>query len=50
VTGRLTGRSSTPGRSLSGQVGPGTYNFSVAAANTCGGGSAFTTVQTVVVP
>ncbi|MGE3884976.1 MAG: Ig-like domain-containing protein, partial [Vicinamibacterales bacterium] len=49
VTGAFAGTFGTPGRSLSGAVGPGTYHLSVAAANACGS-SAATPVQTVVVP
>lgn len=49
VTGAFGGSFGTPGRGLSGVVGPGTYHLSVAAQNACGG-SAATAVQTVVVP
>jgi hypothetical protein len=49
VSGSFVGSFGTPGRTLSGTVGPGTYQVSVAAQNACGG-SAFTAAQTVVVP
>lgn len=49
VTGSFNGTLGTPGRSLSGAVGRGTYHLSVAALNACGGSTA-TAVQTVVVP
>jgi len=49
VTGAFAGAFGTPGRTLSGSVGPGTYHLSVSAANACGS-SAATPVQTVVVP
>jgi hypothetical protein len=49
VTGAFAGSFGTPGRTLSGTVGPGTYQLSVAAQNACGA-SAFTAAQTVVVP
>ena len=46
---RSTARFPTPGRALSGTVGPGTYNISVYAANSCGNGPA-TAVQSVTIP
>ena len=49
VTGSFVGSIPTPARSLSGTVGPGTYNISVYAANPCGTGAA-TPVQTVTIP
>ncbi|MCC7125757.1 MAG: cadherin-like domain-containing protein [Acidobacteria bacterium] len=49
VTGAFNGTLGTPGRSLSGFVGPGAYNLSVVAINPCGA-SAPTAVQTIVVP
>ena len=49
VSGAFVGSFGTPGRTLSGTVGPGTYHVAVAAQNACGG-SAFTAAQTVVVP
>ena len=49
VTGSFNGNFGTPGRTLSGTVGPGSYTLSVAAANPCGM-SAATSGQTVVVP
>lgn len=49
VTGAFAGTFGTPGRTLSGTVGPGTYHLSVAAANACGSSLA-TPVQIVVVP
>lgn len=49
VTGSYNGSLPTGGRSLSGAVGPGTYNLSVVATNACGA-SAPSAVQTVVVP
>ena len=49
VTGSFNSTLGTPGRTLSGTVGPGSYTLSVAAANACGM-SAATSVQTVVVP
>jgi hypothetical protein len=49
VSGGFTGSFATPGRTLSGLVGPGTYYLNVAAANACGT-SAATAPQTVVVP
>jgi len=49
VTGAFSGSFGTPGRTLSGAVGPGAYHLSVTAANACGS-SAATPVQTVVVP
>ncbi|MCC7180517.1 MAG: cadherin-like domain-containing protein, partial [Acidobacteria bacterium] len=49
VTGAFGGSFGTPGRTLSGAVGPGTYHLSVSAANACGS-SAATPVQAVVVP
>ena len=49
VTGSFNSTFGTPGRTLSGTVGPGSYTLSVAAANACGM-SAATSVQTVVVP
>lgn len=49
VGGSFGGSFGTPGRSLSGTVGSGTYHLSVAAENACGR-SAATVAQTVVVP
>ena len=49
VTGSFNGAIPTPGRALSGTVGPGTYNISVYAANSCGNGPA-TAVQSVTIP
>jgi hypothetical protein len=49
VTGAFNGAIPTAGRGLSGTVGPGTYNISVYAANSCGNGPA-TAVQTVTIP
>jgi hypothetical protein len=49
VTGSFNGNIMTPARALSGAVGPGTYNLSVAATNACGSGAA-TAVQTIAVP
>jgi hypothetical protein len=48
VSGSFNGAIPTPGRALSGTVGPGTYNISVFAANACGNGPA-TAVQTVAI-
>ena len=49
VSGSFNGAIPTPARALSGTVGPGTYNISVFAANSCGNGPA-TAVQTVTIP
>ena len=49
VTGAFVGDVPTTTRSLSGSVGPGTYNVRVRAVNPCGSGSA-TAVQTVTIP
>ncbi|MEZ5284761.1 MAG: Ig-like domain-containing protein [Vicinamibacterales bacterium] len=49
VSGSFTATLATPGRTLNGLVGPGTYHLSVAAANACGTSAASAT-QTVVVP
>jgi Bacterial Ig domain len=49
VTGSFVVSVPTPSRSLSGGVGPGTYNLSVVALNPCGP-SAPTELQTVIVP
>lgn len=49
VSGAFSGSFATPGRAVSGAVGPGSYTLSVAAANACGT-SAPTPPQTVVVP
>jgi hypothetical protein len=49
VTGSFVGSLPTTGRTLSGAVGPGTYNLSVVASNACGSSPA-TAVQSVVVP
>jgi hypothetical protein len=49
VTGAYTGRFPTTARTLSGAVGPGTYNVSVRAGNPCGN-SAFTAAQTITIP
>ena len=49
VTGAFNGSFATPGRTLSGVVGPGSYTLSVSAANPCGA-SATTATQTVIVP
>jgi hypothetical protein len=49
VSGSFIGNFGTPGRTLSGTVGPGSYTISVVAVNPCGT-SAATPPQTVVVP
>jgi hypothetical protein len=49
ANGAFIGSIATTGRALSGSVGPGTYQLSVAAVNACGT-SAATPAQTVVVP
>jgi hypothetical protein len=49
VTGSFVGNVPIGGREVSGVVPAGTYNLSLQAVNACGG-SAFTAVQTVVVP
>jgi len=49
VTGAFAGQLPTAGRSLSGAVGPGTYQLSVRATNPCGE-SVDTAVQTVAIP
>jgi subtilisin-like proprotein convertase family protein len=49
VSGAFTGSFPISGRSVSGTVGPGTYNFSVAATNACGV-SRYTAVQSVTIP
>ncbi|HQZ39052.1 MAG TPA: M36 family metallopeptidase [Vicinamibacterales bacterium] len=49
VTGAFAGSFPTTGRSMSGVVGPGTYNLSVVATNPCGS-SAASPVQVVTVP
>ena len=49
VTGSFVGSFPTSARSLSGAVGPGTYNLRVSATNPCGT-STPTAVQSVVVP
>ena len=49
VTGAFNGSFPATGRSLSGSVGPGVYNFSVTATNTCGQSPA-TAPQTVAIP
>jgi hypothetical protein len=49
VSGAFAGTFGTPGRTLSGTVGPGSYQLSVSAANACGT-SPFSASQTVVVP
>jgi hypothetical protein len=49
VSGSFTGSFPITGRSVSGTVGAGTYNFSVQAANPCGV-SAPTAVQSVTIP
>jgi YVTN family beta-propeller protein len=49
VGGAFAGSFTTPGRSLSGTVGPGTYVLTVAATNACGASSA-TPSQSVTVP
>jgi probable HAF family extracellular repeat protein len=46
VDGTFAGRFRTPGRALSGTVGPGTYHLSVMADNACGSSQA-TPAQTV---
>lgn len=48
VTGSFAGTFTTTGRTLSGSVGPGTYNLSVRGVNPCGTGSAAAT-QTITV-
>ena len=48
VTGSVTGNVPTTARSLSGTVGPGTYDLSVTAVNACG--SATTPAQSVTIP
>jgi hypothetical protein len=49
VTGSFVGSFVTPGRALSGVVGPGTYNVSVVATNACGASPA-SPVQVITVP
>jgi hypothetical protein len=49
VTGSFVGNFSTAGRTLNGQVGPGTYHIRVFANNACGT-SAPSAMQTLVVP
>ena len=49
VTGAFAGTFETPGRTLSGTVGPGSYQLNVVAVNPCGT-SAATSSQTVVIP
>jgi hypothetical protein len=49
ASGAFIGSFATTGRALSGAVGPGTYQLSVAAVNSCGQ-SAATPPQTVIVP
>jgi hypothetical protein len=49
VTGAFNGEIPTLARALSGMVGPGIYNISVYARNSCGNGPA-TAVQTVTIP
>jgi hypothetical protein len=49
VTGSFIGSFATPGRGMSGSVGPGSYGLNVQSRNACGTSSA-TAVQTVVVP
>ena len=49
VTGSFAVAFPVAGRSLSGAVPPGTYNFRMQAVNGCGA-SGFTSVQTIVVP
>jgi subtilisin-like proprotein convertase family protein len=48
VSGAFNGSFGTPGRALSGVVGPGTYNLSVVGTNACGTGVAAPTVVLVV--
>jgi probable HAF family extracellular repeat protein len=48
ASGAVSGRFALPTRAVSGTVGPGTYDLSVVASNTCGSGPA-TPVQTVTV-
>jgi hypothetical protein len=45
----FAGTFATPGRTLSGAAGPGSYQLNVAAVNACGA-SAATPSQTVVIP
>lgn len=49
VTGAFSGSFATGGRALSGAAGPGTYNLSVRAANSCGNGAS-TAAQSVTIP
>jgi VCBS repeat-containing protein len=49
VSGDFVGSVDTPGRAVSGTVGPGSYTFRVTAVNACGA-SASSTPQTLVVP
>lgn len=49
VTGSFVGNLALPGRSISANAPPGTYNFTVRAVNACGA-SAPTTEQTVTIP
>ena len=49
VTGAFAGTFGTPGRTLSGTVGSGSYQLNVSAVNACGT-SAATSSQTVVIP
>lgn len=49
ATGDVVGSAVTPGRSMSGTVGPGTYNLTVMATNPCGTSPA-SPVQVVTVP
>jgi hypothetical protein len=48
ASGAVSGRFALPTRAVSGTVGPGTYDLSVVASNTCGSGPA-TPVQTVTI-
>ena len=49
VSGSFVGSFATTGRSLSGQVGPGSYTVSVVAVNPCGASPA-SAPQTIVIP
>ena len=49
VSGAFAGAFTTPGRALSGNVGPGSYTLTLYAANACGNGAA-TPPVTITVP
>ena len=48
VTGAFNGSLGTTGRSISGAVGSGTYNFSVVANNPCGTSAAATALPLTI--